>query len=552
MLNVKREIRDIKRFKEIIDVLITHGFGYYLHKIDLKERLGFSKIRKEKVPSQKEKNQYPKKMRQSFEQLGGAFIKLGQLISLRPDLIPERYYEEFMKMQDEVPSFPYEEVKGIISSELKQPISKIFSEFEKEPIAAASIGQVHLARLKTGEQVVVKIQRPSIRQQMESDIDIFHFIARLIEKYINPQLINLTMVVREFEYYTQKELDYLNEAHNVENIRKNFKSGPIKIPKVYWDHTTSRILVLEYIKGKKLSQIKKISNRRIVSTNIANGIFKQIFEDGVFHADPHPGNIIVLPKGNIAFIDFGIVGYITESMREKVTNLFIAAVQKDISGMGEGMMSLGVVGRDVNREELNHDIINNFGGFYSMSLKEIKISDIFHRIITISKKHGIQLPKNFVLLSKCSITIESVLEQVDPEFNPVDNAKPFVQKLIAKRYNPTRLFKELRASSTKLARFITKVPDITEEVLDGIYKGDKAIKLVHDDVRVLTQELDRSSNRIANSMIITALIIASAFTYPLPQNKIFGIPFFPLIGLTFSGLLGLMLVGSILGEKRNI
>ncbi len=542
MIHIKRDIRDIQRFRHIVSVLVKHGFGYYMNQIDVKEKLGFKTI-KTKKPT---KSEFPKKLKSAFEELGGAFIKLGQLFSLRPDLIPKEICEEFRSMQDSVPAFEYKEVKKILKTELKK---NAFLDFEKKPIAAASIGQVHIASLKSGKKVVVKVQRPNIRNQIESDIDILYFIAKLIEKYFDPKLIKPTVIVKEFEEYTQKELDYQHEARNIEVIRKNFEGTKTKIPKVYWDYSTKKVLVLEYIRGEKLSDAKKLKDPHIVSKNICNAMYKQLFIDGVFHADPHPGNIIIMKSNNIAFIDFGIVGYITENIKEKITDMFIAAVDKDISGIADSMVQLGVVKRSVNREELKQDIIENFSEYYNMSLKEISISEIFHKVIYITKKHKIKLPKNFVLLSKSAITTESVVQGIDPKFNPVEEARPFVKKLIERRYDPARLLKKLRSNMIKITNFATKIPDISEEVIDGIYKGDRAIKMIHKDINQMTSEMDKSSNRIAIALIITALIIGSSFMVQVHQRLVWGIPIISFIGFVTALILCIFLLISMWREK---
>ena len=305
-MKFRRAYRDAKRVKDVVNILLKQGLGYSIEKMNLKSHLTFGK--KTKDVSKRVSTQV--KLRKAMEELGGTFIKFGQLLSIRPDLIPESYCEEFAKLQDNVRPFPYEQVKDVIEKDFKKPIHKVFIHFEKTPIAAASVGQVHMAKLRTGETVAVKVQRPNINQIFESDIDILYYIANLAEKHI-PELkdYNPVAIVNEFENYTKRELDYNLEGKNIDVFYKNFVgSKTIKIPRVFLSYTSKRVLTMEYIDGININKYKatKEEKKKIIK-NLLSCFMKQILEDGFFHADPHPGNIFILKDHRIELLDFGIV-----------------------------------------------------------------------------------------------------------------------------------------------------------------------------------------------------------------------------------------------------
>ncbi|MBU0758448.1 MAG: hypothetical protein KKF44_10350 [Nanoarchaeota archaeon] len=550
MLNFKKEVRDIKRLQHISSVFLKNGFGYYVQKINSKEDIWPKKFSKKNEPEKD--TEFPKKLVRSFEELGGAFIKLGQLLSLRPDIIPERYTNEFRKLQDNVTPFPFNSVKEIVENDLKNPLKNIFLNFDEKPLAAASIGQAHKATLKNKKKVIVKVQRPGIINKIESDIDIMFFLARLIEKHFHPNLIKPTLIIKEFEEYTKKELDYLNEAKNIDRVFKNTRDDGTRIPKVYFEHSSRRVLVMEYIEGTLLTNSLKISvsNKKIIAKTYLNAIYKEIFIDGFFHADPHPGNVIVVGKNNVSLIDFGICGYINPELKDKLVDLFSAIVEKDIDGITDSLLKIGCVKDYSNRDRLNQDLSENFSKYYNMELSKISLSEALRNVLDITKKNRVNMPASLILLAKCAITSESVVMELDPSFNPVVHAKPFVERLVMKRYSPKRLITDFKKNSLKFKNFIFRVPQLSEEMMDGLEKADRSIEKIHKDMHLLTSEMDKSSNRVSISLIITALLISSSFMMSFDRYTLFGFPLFSLFGFSLSILLGVMIVISVLKEKK--
>jgi len=499
--NLVQDLKDFKRFEQIIHTLFKHGFGYII------EKLKYDYIIKGKLAAKKREKKAglePRRIRFVFQELGGAFVKLGQLLSLRPDLIPKEYCNEFSKLQDDVEPFSGAEAKIIVEKELGKKIAY----FNKEPIASASIGQVHEAVLRNNEKVVIKVQRPDIKKKIKTDIDLMYKLARLIEKNYPSNIIKPTEIIREFERYTENELDYVKEGDNCNTIYNNFKkSKEVVIPKPYLDFTTSKVLTLEYILGKK---IKKVKSKKIAEL-LANSIFKQVFIDGFFHADPHPGNILVL-KNKIALLDFGIVGRLNEELKNNITDLFIAAIKGDIDSIAESLLNIGVIG-NIDIESLKEDLRNEFSQYYKSKLNEINFFDVFEKLVNISKKYNIKLPINFILLGKCIMTTESVCCSLDPDFDLVKTSHPFIKKLIKKESSPEAIFNKMLSNFKKFSFFFFKIPKEEKEMMQEMKKVDETIEEVNKDIKDLTEEIEKTSNRRVLGYIISALIISAAITF---------------------------------------
>ncbi|MFH0874455.1 MAG: AarF/UbiB family protein [archaeon] len=554
MLEILKDIRDIKRFNHIVSVFAKNGFGKIIHHIDSSEKI-IDKASLKEIKPHIEKHDFfsPKSLKDSFEELGGAFIKLGQLLSLREDLIPKEYAEELRVLQDNVAPFSYSEAKKIIEAELHASLEDLFLYFEKKPLAAASIGQVHLAELKNNKRVVVKVQRPGIYDEFQSDIDILYFISEMIEKYITSSVVSPTLIVKEFEEYTKKELDYTYEAKNIDIFHKNsLDQADVVMPSVYWDYVTSKVLVMDYINGVKLKDAmnSKELDRKNAAKKYVNAIYKQVFYDGLFHADPHPGNVIIVNREKIAFIDFGIVGYLDPDLRDNLIDLFYSLIKRNSAGIADSIVRIGMAKHGVNKKKLASDIHQTFSNYYGIPLRELKISSAFKDIIHVSEKHHIKLPTSLMLLSKCTLTTESVVGMLDPSFNPLESAKPFIEELIKKKYSPKNIALDIKNHAIKLKNFILRMPDLSDEITSGLERGEYALEVLHRDMNEMTVELDRSSNRIAMSLLITALLIASSLAINLPEPKILGIPLVPFIGYCIAFLLCLMLLFSIHGEKK--
>lgn len=549
---VEKDVRDINRLRQIMEILLKHEFGFFVEKVHLKHLLPMHK-RLQKDMFVERKTQ-PVHVREMIEELGGAFPKLGQLLSLRPDLIPPDFCDELRKLQDQIKPFPFDKVKEVLEQEYQKPLEKVFRRIDPEPVASASIAQVHKAVLKDGTLVAVKVQRPKIQKQMVIDIEILEILATQIKKHLNQEFVDPQAIVEEFRRYTRNELDFIKEAKNIDIFYGNFKADPeVVIPKVFWPHTTEKVLVMEYVKGHKLSSWPKFSEK--TRTQLANryikAILSQVFEHGFFHGDPHPGNLIITPKNEIAFLDFGIVGFFDGQSKEELLSLFISMMTGDISQMVNSLIDLDIVDVQVNEQKLKDDLFMTLSKYYDTSLDRLNISTITVEMLELARADHIKVPANFVLLMKAVMTAESVAQQLDPKFNIMDVGKPFLLELARKERSPVKVAKRLTRSFVQVKDFIQKMPRQTQEVIRSLKKGDELVQNIDTDIKMLTTVMDRSSNRISLGLLILALFLSSAFLMNLPQPAMFGYPIISLTGFGIGIFLVILLIISITRQKNG-
>ena len=550
---VTQKIHNIKRLHQILQVLIRYGFGYIVDRLNVKTRfIKFKLFKKPEVI----KEPLPVRVRKVLEELGPTFIKLGQILSTRPDLIPLEFCKEFEKLQDKAPAIEYEKVKAQIENELKQPINKIFSNFSPQPVAAASLSQVHLAELKTGKKVVVKVQRPNIRKVITTDLEILYGLAKLVEKYIKESRIyNPVGIVEEFKRTILKEIDFNIEANNIERFRRNFKDDDtVYVPQVFRDLSTAKILTIERIEGIKVSDIERIEksglDRKQIAINGANAVLKQIFIHRFFHADPHPGNIFVLDNNRIAFVDYGMVGRLDEETKLQLASLLTAIVEQDVSGIVDSLIAMGVV-EELDVKRLSLDLEELMDNYYGIPLKELKMGQFLMDIINVILQNKIKIPPSLFLLSKALITVEGVGKKLDPEFNVALYIKPFVEKLVREKYSLKRIVKELKKFTKELYLFTSSLPKDLNLIFNKIKKGNLKVEFEHKGLENFILQMDRVSNRIAFSVVIAALIIGSSIIMQTNRGPLFlGFPVLGIFGFLIAGILGLWLVIAILRSGR--
>lgn len=549
---IVQEIKDLARFDHIINVFFKHEFGYFIEKLRLKERLTMhQRLQKNKfIPKQTNAH----RLRAVFEELGGAFVKLGQLLSVRPDLIPKEYVDEFSKLQYNVPGFSFEEAKSIIENELKKPLGEVFDAFSKEPIASASIAQVHKAKLKDGTVVAVKIQRPNIKEIMERDIDLMIFFAKkFVEHNYDLNGTSPLTIINEFKKWTEKELDFEQEASNTEIFYNNFlKDKKVVIPKVYRNYSTKKVVVFDYIAGIELHDTKKVKEaklniKKIITTGF-NSVLKQVFVDGFFHADPHPGNILALSKNRIAFVDFGIVGSFNEELKDQATNIFIGIITNNAGKIVEAFSDMGLIKGNANvfRMELE----NIIRPLQDAKLKDVIISKVLDDVLHLAYKYKVKMPVDFVLFGKTMLTLEGVALKYNPNFKITVQGESFIRKIAKQRKSPAQIIDKIKEHTVNLKDFVLDIPEKTSVIMKRIKETDVTLKYIDRDIRSLTVEMDKSSNRITFGLIITALIIASTIMMSYDQITILNMPALSFIGFSASGLLILFVLVSILREKR--
>lgn len=556
---IGQKIRDIRRLNQILRILTKHGFGFAIQQLHLNDHAigrGIIKTRMLRRFTEPPESRAVR-LRKVLEELGPTFIKLGQTLSVRPDLVPLDLCYELSKLQDRVPPFGYEDVKKQIKESFGSYPDKIFASFDPVPFAAASLGQAHRAQLKTGENVVVKVQRPDMRKMIETDVDILYTLAQLANRYMHDiKIFDPISIVGEFSRVITKEIDFTYEAHNIDKFCKNFKdSTTVQIPMVFWEYTKQKVITTEEITGIRMSdyltQPHSDEEKKAVAANGANAILQQIFIDGFFHADPHPGNIFILPDNAAAFVDFGIVGRLDEDTRDVVVNLLIAISTKNINGIIKALEMLGSVAEEHSLRDFKHDISDFVERFYDIPLKQIEISTILPQAIELMTRHKLRIPPQFHVMIKAIATMDGVARQLDPDFNTIAHTRPFVERLVRERHDPKRIFKDMAIYSSELLEILKVIPKDTYEIIKKIKKGTLKIEFEHQGLSKFIAEMDKSSNRISFSLVISALIIGSSLIVMANKGPlVYGFPVLGILGFVFAGLLGLALAIGVLRSGR--
>jgi ubiquinone biosynthesis protein len=542
-MGLKKEVRDIARASHVLEVAFKYGLGYLIEEAGLKMHLPFhKKVRPGKFahPLTPEV-----KLREAFEELGGTYIKLGQLLSIRPDLVPAHVSNELKKLQDDVKPVSYVEIKTLVEKELGKPLDKVYKHFDITPIAAASIGQVHRAVLLNGKQVCVKVQRPNIDKIMHSDIDIMTYFARRYDKKNSDRMFSATRIVEEFQEYTEDELNYLVESKNMKVFHKNFeKDDHIVFPRPFMAYTTKKVLTMEYIEGEKLSDLlksKKKFNRKKIGMRMANAVMKMIYIDGFFHSDIHPGNIFILPKDKIAFLDFGIVGSINANMKKHVVDMLVALAERDTERVTGLLVKIGERTDKTDMEKYRREVDNILGAWHGSALQEVKVSRMLHLLFDATTENHIRLPEFLILYGKAFVTLEATGHQLYPAFDPVKFVTPYVTKVVKDRYRVKNVLHDLAKKTRRAADMMEEFPADAMSIVDKLKSGKFKIDVEDIELKKIGLDIDTSSNRLAFGMIASAFILASAvifgtslgptyYAYPIISIIMFG------IGMLFLGL----------------
>ncbi|MBI5881274.1 AarF/ABC1/UbiB kinase family protein, partial [archaeon] len=470
-----------------------------------------------------------------------------------PDLIPAEYCEALSKLQDKVHPFPAKEAIAIIEKELNKPLKNIFSEFNATPIAAASMGQVHTATLKDGTKVAVKVQRPSVQATVKTDIKLLYRLASMIKKKYGTKIINPVEIAREFERYTENELNYLKEAHHIDLFHRNFeKSQKIIVPKVFWNYTTNKVLTMEYVPGTRLTDVDRFTpaKKKSIIRTIMDAEFEQIFNHGLFHADPHPGNFLLKKNGKIALLDFGIVGRLDYQMKENMTGLFVSMINADVEGMIDSVTKLGIATEQADNTRLRSALYDHLAQYYGTSLEKIKVSQLLNDIINIFRENNLKISPDFVLLAKATITLEGFEAKMDPKLDFVEAARPFVKRLERERLNPRKIAERAKRKVATMMEFAQVIPQKTNTLLTEIHDTDRDLRRIDKDISTLSVEIDRSSNRLTLGFLAGTLFIAATMMIPFQKTTLWGMPAFSLIGYIIALIVLAAIFISMIKEKK--
>jgi len=530
---VGRTYRNINRYRQILTIIFKYGFGHIIEALNIDRYLeiGLKMISRDK-PARLERLTQSQRTRLLFEELGPTFIKFGQILSTRPDLIPLEFIFELEKLQDNVPEFPFSDVEKTVAKAFGDK-GNPFGSMEKEPIASASIGQVHLARLKTGEKVAVKIQRPDIRKQITVDLEIMNHLATLMERHIaDLSFFRPIKIVEEFAETLDKELDYTLEASNMERVGRQFMfDSTIHIPKVYLDKTTETVLTMEYIQGIKISEIDTLDehgmDRRVLTQRGADLILKQVFEYGFFHADLHPGNLFALPDNVLGPVDFGMMGFMDRRAREVFIDLIASVVTENSSATCHYLLDLTEYDDEPDMRFLERDISTFIAQYLTKSLKYINMGRLLQDLLKITAKHKLRLYPDTFLMMKSFAAVEGVAQKLDPDFDMVGYAAPFIKKKKMERMSLSRITEDFSSLSVESLQLLQEIPRDSIAIIRQARKGKFVLGFDIQKLEKILGAYQRESHKRSVSMIISSLIIASSLLLSLKASpQIFGLSLF--------------------------
>ncbi len=514
---LKEAFQDLNRLRQIVTIAARHGFGAYFDQTRLGELLGSreaEEVRRAAAGAEPAGPHTDRRTAQRFRQLlldlGPTFIKLGQLLSSRPDMLPSHWVDELSELQDAVTPFPIAEVRAEIERGLARPVASCFAELDEAPLASASIAQVHRALTHAGERVVVKVQRPRIRQRIESDLSILYQLSRAVEAVVEETgVYTPTGIVEEFDRAIHEELDFGNEAENVRAMAKAGKDRPtLVIPRVFDELSSRTVLTLEYLEGVKVSDVTADAGYDLeqVARNIIESAFRQLFEDGLFHGDPHPGNLLVLPGNRIALIDFGLVGRLTRPMQEALVTLIVATALRDPDTVARVLNRIGVPEDHTPITAFRADIGAILDRYLGLKLDEIRTSTLLRDLLDLAVKHKIRVPKEYAVLSKASITVEGIIRKLYPKLDILEIGLPYAKELLLSRFNPGDASGTMMKSLLKLQALAEDVPAQLQQILVDIESGKFR-------VNVRSEELDRIAVNVRTLGLTSFLgLVASGLT----------------------------------------
>ncbi len=556
---INRNIRSLKRYRQVLGILIKYGFGHIVEQlnIDYYFELGKRIVSLGTISRELERLTQAARFRLALEELGPTFIKLGQILSTRPDIVPADVLKELRRLQDHIPAVPSDEIKAQIHRELGYPTEELFNNFEHTPLATASIAQVHRATLKNGETIVCKVRRPGIESVIATDLDIMMGLAYLIEKHLpGGELYDPVGLVREFRRTIQRELDFSREGRTTERFAANFANDEtVHIPKVFWDYTGQTVLTLEYISGIKISDQDKLQEANldleIIAKNGADNFLKQVFIHGLFHADPHPGNIHILPGNILCIFDFGMVGRLDDDLKLHLTELLLCVLRRDVDHLILQLLYSGDLHDESNIKNLKRDLTEFIDDYYDIMLQDLKVGKLLLDFVEILTEYQIKFPSNLMLLSRALFVMEGIGRQLDPNFNMVAQLKPFAEQVIKDRHSPTSIAKDAARTLQSYQALGKSLPRDIKEFINRINRNKFKIDVEHRGFERLVNDLDKSTNRISFSMVIAALIVGSSLVMQIDKGPmLFGFPILGLLGYSVAGFLGLGLAIAILRSGR--
>jgi ubiquinone biosynthesis protein len=558
----RRRLAEIARVRRIIEVLVRNGLGFLVEQLAL-ERFVPRFLRRRRVRADQAVGRagVPERLRRTLEELGATFVKLGQLLSGRADLLPRPYIEELAKLLDAAPPVPVEQIREVIEGELGAAVEAVFARFDDVPIASASIGQVHRATLPDGQEVVVKVQRPGIEATVEADLDLLLRQARFLEKRSETMRdYNLVAIAEELAHSLREELDYKIEGRNAERMRINLDADPrILVPHVYWDLTTRRVITLEYLDGIQFNEIDRLREAGYDLSSLARAALqaylRQIFTDGFYQADPHPANLMAVGD-RIGIVDFGNAGYLTPGQKELLGDMFLQLLDQDAGGVARTVVKMGATRGRPSLEALERDLQRLLVRYWGVSLEEIRVGEMLAEVFTTAFRHKVYLPGDLALLARTLITLEGTGLALDPEFVVVDAARPFAEQLVRERLSPLVAGRRAMRSMRQAADLAQALPRRVEDLWDQLEDGDITLGVDLRRLEMIIVKVNSMVNRLAFSVLVAALIVGSALilhagkeSWRLPILGL-GIPVAQIAFLLAAGAAAWLLISMI--RSRNL
>jgi ubiquinone biosynthesis protein len=536
------------RVREIAQVATRHGFGYLFERRPLRRR----------PPDELSQATVGRHLREMLDELGPTFVKFGQLLSTRPDLVPEDVAAELRQLRDSVSPFSFDEVQEVIRAELGGEVGTLYSRFDPIPIAAASIGQVHVAELQSGRRVAVKVQRPSAPRRVEADLTLLYQIARMAGRRIERlQFIDTVAVVDEFARSIRRELDYRIEARNAEMFRRNFTAEPrVAIPKVYWTYSSERVLTLEWLEGPKLGDLDltalPMDERRRLALLMADTWLEMIFRHGMFHGDPHPANLFALADGRLGLVDFGQIGTLSEADMRRLTALLLDCVNQNVDALPRRLHDLGVRFNRQQEEEFRLELREIFYRYHGASLGEIDPLQVIRESFGLIYRMHLRLPSRFALLDKTLATLGSVGTELYPDFNVFEVAEPYAADLVARRYSPGALLERGREHAETYGDLILDLPHQVHDALDLLREGEMEMTVRVGGLEELIAKADVITNRLVVALVLVGTVIGSSIIGVAVRGgtHVFGVQILATLGFAVATVLGIALVISIMRSGK--
>ncbi len=550
--------RNLGRISEIAQVAVRHGFGYFFETHKLTDLLPWPRSSGPSLDVAAGPTARGQHLRELLDELGPTFVKFGQMLSTRPDVVPPDIVTELRALQDDVTPFPFADVERVVREELELPLEKLFVEFDETPMAAASIGQVHRAVLPNGRRVAVKVQRPEAPRQIEADLALLYQAARIAKDRIRAlDFMDVRDVVDEFARSIRHELDYRQEGRNAQAFHRNFAGHPhVRIPHVYWSYTRQRVLTLELLEGPQLADLPRdaytLDERRRLAYLMTEAWMTMIFRQGFFHGDPHPANILVLGGEEIGLVDFGQAGKLSDDDMSKLTALFIDAAEENVDALARRLGDLGVRYDRSREAELTAEIRELYYKYYGARLAEIDPLQVIREAFALIYSQNLRLPTRFVLLDKAIATLGSVGVELYPDFNVFEVAKPYARDLMLHRYTPQRVLSRARKEVRGLAEVLRVAPHQWNDVLEQARHGQLEIGFVHKGLDELAHKLDVVFNRLVIALVVAGGLIGSSLIgiFATGGPHLLGLHVISLIGFALSGVLGIWLLIGVVRSGR--